>query len=1175
MNDLSHSTLSLRIRAATAEKPDLYTIDVMINGSGSLSAFATIKPTDLAAVETDRWEYGRRLGHALFSDVGLQRAFAYARGSAKRMSVSLEIDPEAAALHDLMWEHLIYVAGTEELAFAASDTLAFSRRIPLEIPTVTPSEGPFRMLLVISSPVELDSLPADAPTRPIDVAEEIDSLRSAWDALVQAGLMQVSILGRLPPALAGELESFGYSVFAGAATLDALADRLTSVDSLHLISHGTFKDGKASLLLENPEGKAEAVSEANFLGKFGERSLRLVFLQACKSATRTPGVANVMSGLAPKVARHAAGVVAMQDFVRVEDARRFAQQFYNGLLSTGLADAAANAGRRVLYRPDSRNWAIPALYLTPKAELLWEPDAVLRAVQDLAEQFGRKSEVKHPFPVDVIRQTPDVSSKMETSPPGPRVRVAEAVSSALFPAEGQGQRSPIVVIAGNYGRAKTAQLYQLYVTYAKQASRRDIVPFFAQISDFQSTEDSPEVTLASAIAATYKRLGIEVGVDALKRRLKQKFILCLDGDQEADSRRRAIAFDCLHAIMQANPEASAVVTLDEQLIAHTPALNRTDADTEIPVLIVQLLSPTTVAQYLNGLGDDYKGLLGSLQRANLFDLAGVPWLLSHLIRHANRSNLSRSGVIERIITGNFAAANVPAGVRRILNDLLGRTAWTLQTRQALRLDGGRVYEILDQVRGRREVQLEQLKAHALDTKIVAAIDEDGVRFAYPGFQSYWCAQYLVDSGTNLSSHLDDITATLGRRSRVRHWEDTLVLLAGMMEAPERLIERILAGSSMSSGEQAFLAARCIHEARLAHREVGQRVVDQVLDSLVWRSTPLKESSASVRVRATECLALLKEPASVSHLVSLVIGRVRPTSNGEPTFELSGLRHAALHVLLTMQEEADAYINTFAAASSATPTQLAVKELIEMWRRGDCDGLRRLFQTTDIAGLPAVIAFVLGTSGGADNLQFLTEALLVPGTAEDAQWSIIDSLLFFDPRDVTRLTVTKLREKPALHAHAAYIIGKLRVAEPGSEEARFLVSCLKSDMVKTRGVALKSLAQLGVTAYRPHCEWIATDAWDKLAKAKGLSQDILLPKKAEERTMLRTYALESLRLIGDEGSIQALRGARTWRADGSAADRRGSQLMQLSYEVSEDVYWRITGGREGDFYDAPERQAKQR
>ncbi|MEO7274317.1 MAG: CHAT domain-containing protein [Vicinamibacterales bacterium] len=1170
MPDSSRSTLSLRIRAATTDSPEVYPVDATIDGSGSLTAFATIDAKKLAALESDRWAYGRRLGQVLFADDSLQRALAYARGSATHVSVSLEIDPEAAALHDLMWEHLIYVAGGEELAFAASDTIAFSRRIPLEIPTVPPSEGPFRMLLVISSPVELDGLPADAPMQPIDVKKEIESLRSAWDALVQAGLMRVSVLGRMPPDLAGQLENAGYTVLAGAATLDALADGLALVDSLHLISHGTFKHDQASLLLENAAGNAEEVSEANFLGKFGERSLRLAFLQACKSASRTPGVPNVMSGLAPKLARHAAGVVAMQDFVRVEDARRFAQRFYNTLLSTGLGDVAANAGRRGLYRPDSRNWAIPALYLTPKAELLWEPDAVLRAVQDLAEQFGRKSDVTRPFPVDVVRQTPGVSSKMETSPPGPRVRVAEAVASALFPADGAERRSPIVVIAGNYGRAKTAQLHVLYVDYAKQASRSGIVPFFVQISDFQSIEDSPEQTLALAIATTYRRLGIEVRAEALARRLKQKVILCIDGDQEADVRRRATAFDCLQAIALANPEASSVMTLDEQQIAQTPALQSTDSERQVPVLIVQLLSPATVAQYLNGLGDEYKVLLGSLRRANLFDLAGVPWLLSHLIRHANRGGLSRSGVIERIIAGNVAAANVPPGVWRIVKDLFGRMAWTLQTRQALRFDAGRVYEILDQVRGRREVQLEQLKAHALETKIVAAIDEDGIRFSYPGFQSYWCAQYLVDSGTNLPSHLDDITATLGRRSRVRHWEDTLVLMAGMMDAPERLIDRILAGSSMSYGEQAFLAARCIHEARLARRGVSQRLVDQVLDSLVWRSTPMKESSASVRVAATECLALLKEPASLPHLVSLVIGRVRPTASGEPTFELSGLRHAALQVLLTMQEEVDADSTTFAVGASAAPSQVAIKHVIELWRSGDLQALRDLFSSTTIAGLPAVIAFVLGTSGGNDNLTFLTDALLAPGTAEDAQWSIIDSLLFFDPGEVTRRSVTKLREKPALHAQAAYIIGRLRVAGPGSDEAQFLVACLKSDTVETRGMALKSLAQLGVTTYRRHCERIATGAWDRLARDKDLPQDLLLPKKAEERARLRAYALESLRLIGDESSLTALREARNWRPSGSPADRQGSQLMQLSYEVSEDVYWRLTGGRDGDFYDASER-----
>jgi len=1181
MSDSTNSTLSLRLRAPSAGRPDFYNVDVTINGDASLSAAVQIQPESFASLESDPFEYGRRLGQALFSETRLQRALAYARVGVQSVSVSLEIDPDATALHDLMWEHLIYVEGGEELPFAAAATIGFSRRIPLEIPTLLPSEGPFRMLLVIASPIELKP---DSPTQPIDMEKELGSLRGAWDSLVQRGLMRVSVLGRVPPPLVVDLQAAGYAVFAESATLDAIADRLASVDSLHLIAHGAFKNGHASLLLENAEGRAALASEEAFLGKFGERSLRLVFLQACQSATRAPGVPNVMSGLAPKVAGRAAGVVAMQNFVRVEDARRFARAFYDTLLSTGLADTAANAGRRALYRPDSGSWAIPALYLTPKAAQLWEPDGVLRAVQDLAEQFGRKSEVTHPFPIDVIRQWPDVSSKMETSPPGPRVRVAEAVSSALSPDEGQESRSPVVVIAGNYGRAKTAQLYMLYVDYARQTSRREIVPFFTQISDFQSTDDSAELALATAIAATYKRFGIEVRPSLILPRLKQRFILCLDGDQEADSRRRAIAFDCVREITQANPRAAAVVTLDEQLIAQTPALSSQDSGRPIPVLLVQLLSPASVAQYLTALSKeqpgkdqpvkDYQALLGSLQRANLFDLAGVPWLLSYLIRYSNRGGLSRSGVIERIITGNFASANVPVGARRMVQDLLGRMAWALQTRQALRLDSGRIYEVLDQVRGRREVQLEQLKTHALDTKIVTAIDEDAIRFSYPGFQSYWCAQYLVDSGS-LYSHLDDITASLGRRSRVRHWEDTLVLLAGMIDTPERLVSRILAGSSMSHGEQVFLAARCIHEAKLAGRDVGKRVISQVLDSLVWRSTPMKESSASVRIRATECLALLQDPAIVPHLVSLAIEPVRPTLNGPPTFELSGLRHAALQVLLTMEEETDAYIDTRAAASPDDPIPLAVKELIKQWRAADCAGLQRTFESTTIAGLPAVIAFVLGTIGRDENLTFLTDALLKPAVAEDAQWSIVDSLLLFDPGEVTRRAVSRLMADQRLHTQAAYIIGKLRVAGQASTECAFLQSCLKSDVVKTRGVALKALAQLGITDYRRECEWIATDAWDKLAKSKAeTSKALAQPKKADERMMLRTYALESLRLIGDGESIEALRDARNWRSDG-INDRRGSQLMQLSYEVSEDVYWRVTGGREGDFYDSAERLSKSR
>ena len=75
--------------------------------------------------------------------------------------------------------------------------------------------------------------------------------------------------------------------------------------------------------------------------------------------------------------------------------------------------------------------------------------------------------------------------------------------------------------------------------------------------------------------------------------------------------------------------------------------------------------------------------------------------------------------------------------------------------------------------------------------------------------------------------------------------------------------------------------------------------------------------------------------------------------------------------------------------------------------------------------------------------------------------------------------------------------------------------------------------------------------------------------------MRPYAIESLRLIGTQQSLVALREARNWRPDGTANDRDASALIQLSYEVSEDLYWRLTGGSEGDVFDPADRPAKPR
>ena len=130
-----------------------------------------------------------------------------------------------------------------------------------------------------------------------------------------------------------------------------------------------------------------------------------------------------------------------------------------------------------------------------------------------------------------------------------------------------------------------------------------------------------------------------------------------------------------------------------------------------------------------------------------------------------------------------------------------------------------------------------------------------------------------------------------------------------------------------------------------------------------------------------------------------------------------------------------------------------------------------------------------------------------------------------------------------------MIGRLRVATPESTEVRFLNDCLTSASPQTRGVALRALAQLGDDSRRELCQAIVTGDWDQVTAAIG-------PVKPHDHGALRYNALESLRLIGDKESLEVLRRARLLGSRSGAYDTREGELMQLSYEVSEDVYWRV-------------------
>jgi hypothetical protein len=146
----------------------------------------------------------------------------------------------------------------------------------------------------------------------------------------------------------------------------------------------------------------------------------------------------------------------------------------------------------------------------------------------------------------------------------------------------------------------------------------------------------------------------------------------------------------------------------------------------------------------------------------------------------------------------------------------------------------------------------------------------------------------------------------------------------------------------------------------------------------------------------------------------------------------------------------------------------------------------------------------------------------------------------------------MRQVPALHPQAVSMIGKLRVAAADTEEKRFLDTCLMVPGGSTQGMALRALAQLGDTSCRDLSHHILSEEWTKVKPRMGAV------RKAD-RPGLRFYALESLRLLGDVESLEVLRKARKLDAWRSPAEPRQAALTQLSYEVSEDVYWRVRGG----------------
>ena len=348
--DRSYADVEIRIQ----EKQDKgYPVDITLNNEQEFPR-GFLQPDFLPWVGSAYpAEDGERLFGWLFADDRLKKAWAEVQGERPQRRVRLRIDAEAPELHAIPWERLREPGdGGDALDLAVASATPFSRYLADPAPRGTAIlRRPIRMLVVIANPQNLEEFDLD----------EVDA-EAEW-ALIQAATAdlgpEVITQDRLPEP----------------CTLSALEEALRNgYHILHFIGHGRYsaKQRKAALYMADENNQVALVSDADLARVLKhqlqssdvkqENKLRLTFLASCQTAERS--TADALSGLAPRLVKAGVpAVVAMQDLVTVDTARRFSRVFYQRLLQHGRVDLAANEARSGLLTEKASDAFVPVLFM--------------------------------------------------------------------------------------------------------------------------------------------------------------------------------------------------------------------------------------------------------------------------------------------------------------------------------------------------------------------------------------------------------------------------------------------------------------------------------------------------------------------------------------------------------------------------------------------------------------------------------------------------------------------------------------------------------------------------------------------------------------------------------------------------------------------------------------------
>jgi hypothetical protein len=313
-------------------------------------ALANFDLDRLSGLLDDPKEYSTQLTRMLFQSESLRTAFAQAKASAFNQNAPLRlrlfVGASAPELHNVCWELL---SDPHDATPIATDTnVLFSRYLSsLDWrPVRLRPRGDLKALVVVANPSNLSNYKLSE----IDVEAEI--------ARATTGLGNITTI-MLP------------DIIQRASLANIIAKmRSYQVDILYLLCHGILANGQPVLMLENDKGELEKISGTELLIRFKELEIRprLVVLLSCQSSGR-PGE-NALSALGPRLAEIGIpAVLAMQNDLTMETAKKFMPDFFKELQRDGQIDRAVSIARGVVrHRPDA--W-VPVLITRLKSGRLW------------------------------------------------------------------------------------------------------------------------------------------------------------------------------------------------------------------------------------------------------------------------------------------------------------------------------------------------------------------------------------------------------------------------------------------------------------------------------------------------------------------------------------------------------------------------------------------------------------------------------------------------------------------------------------------------------------------------------------------------------------------------------------------------------------------------------------